>query len=132
MLARIWPHSACSRRSLDSLGSVPDLDFDDRFARLVANVAAARDLLEGAGEEHWARWAGETHRALVAHQTNGLARLLQAYGGMGSFNDVLIHPMNGHRVVQGDCDRTNRELEHLRSAMYDDATAMLREIERAD
>jgi hypothetical protein len=63
---------------------------------------------------------------LAAHDAHGLDRLLSAYGGMGSFNDLVITPLNGHNVSAGDVDRVNRELSRLRSEMYDDAAALRR------
>jgi hypothetical protein len=44
---------------------------------------------------------------------------------MGSFNDVCIDPINGHPVVDDDVDSVNRALADMRSAMHDDATALL-------
>lgn len=104
---------------------------DERYTRLVANVADARELLERFGEDHWAKWMTSVHAELNAQDAQGLTRLLGAYGGMGTFNDLVIHPVNGHPVAEDDIDRINRSLAGLRTAMYSDAKALLHDIERA-
>jgi hypothetical protein len=51
---------------------------------------------------HWAeRLAGDL-RTIRAGDAYGLDHLLQAFGGMGSINDLVIHPVNGHRVDESD------------------------------
>lgn len=102
---------------------------DERYTRMLANVAQARDVLLHIGEDHWGRWMEDVHAELVSHHARGLTRLLGAYGGMGSFNDFVVDPVNGHQV--GDFDRVNRSPAVLRTAMYIDATALVHDFERA-
>jgi hypothetical protein len=104
---------------------------DERYARLLANVSEVRELLTQMGEDHWANWMAAVQSELAAHDGHALNRLLAAYGGMGSLNDVYIHPINGHPVVDDDVDSVNRALADMRSAMHDDATALLHELEQA-
>jgi uncharacterized protein DUF6966 len=40
---------------------------------------------------------------------------------MGSFNDLVIHPLNGHSVAAQEVGPVNEELDRLRSVMYEDA-----------
>lgn len=85
---------------------------DERYDRLVADMATAADRLERAGMHHWARWVARARVKVVAGDSRGLSDLLAAYGGMGSFNDLYLDP----------------ETERLRSTMYDDAAALLRDL----
>jgi hypothetical protein len=43
----------------------------------------------------------------------GVEHLLSAFGGMGSINDLVIHPMNGHRVIEAEIKVVNDELQTL-------------------
>lgn len=112
-------------------GLVDDREADERYRRLVSNVAEARDLLTRVGEGHWASWMQAVHADLMARDAHGLTRLLRAYGGMGSFNDVVIHPVNGNAVGHDECDLINQSLASLRTAMHADAQALLHDFERA-
>lgn len=105
---------------------------EDRFQRLLGNVARTGELLTRTGEARWASWAAVVHRELTAHDAHGLKRLLGAYGGMGSLNDLVMHPMNGHSVIDADVDAVNDELTRLRSAMYGDARALLHAVARGE
>ena len=71
------------------------------------------------------------HAELLSHDAHGLKRLLSAYGGMGSFNDLVIHPVNGHCVAKDEVDRVNHSLAELRSGMYADAKALNDDFQRA-
>lgn len=102
---------------------------DERHARLLTNVAAARDLLECVGEDHWSRWMSTVHTELASGDAHGLTRLLGATGGMGSLNDLVIHPMNGHTVPEGELDHVNRSLVELVSSALADARALRRHLD---
>jgi hypothetical protein len=57
----------------------------------------------------------------------GLQHLLGAYGGMGSFSDLVIHPANGHQIDPGDLDAVNDQLRALGEAVWSRASALVRE-----
>ena len=103
---------------------------DERYSRLVGNLVAARDLLQSAGAGWWSDWLTTVHAEVSAHDAHGLRRLLGGYGGMGSFNDLVIHPLNGHAVSEADVGRVNTSLDALRSALHADATALLGDLDR--
>jgi Domain of unknown function (DUF6966) len=52
-------------------------------------------LLERYGEDQWAAWPRTSRRRLAAGDAYGLDHLLQAFGGMGSFNDLALMRANG-------------------------------------
>ena len=93
---------------------------------MLVNVERACDLLAGAGESRWADWMDPVLRELLAHDAHGLDRLLAAFGGMGSLNDLVITPVNGHQVEVAELAVVNQELDALRSDMYADALALRR------
>ncbi len=78
--------------------------------------------------DKWAQWMAESRRQIEAHDTNGLEHLLGAFGGMGSFNDVVFHPMNGDDFGVEEIDRLNRENAALSDAIYADAKALVHDL----
>ena len=68
----------------------------DQGPGLIAALEEAIELLSAAGEEHWRRWFDEGRSMVLAGDPNGTTHLLRAFGGMGSFNDLVLTPDNGH------------------------------------
>ena len=48
------------------------------------------EVLEHDGDMHWSQWMRNTRARLLASDYSGITYLLSAYGGMGSFNDVVL------------------------------------------
>lgn len=75
-------------------------------------------LLRSAGESHWARWMETSLRRIEKGDFSGVEHLLSAFGGMGSFNDLILMSTNGHSVT-GDNQRDfNDRLDDLRVQLY--------------
>ncbi|WP_368497714.1 hypothetical protein [Herbiconiux sp. A18JL235] len=73
-------------------------------------------LLRAVGETPWAdRCAQAAERVAAGGDPAEVRRL---FGGMGSLNDLVIHPVNGHAVADGQVDRINRALAGLRERIY--------------
>jgi hypothetical protein len=85
-------------------------------------------MLISLGEHNWGDWMDAVHRELAADDAHGLTRLVDAYAGMGSFNDLVIHPVNGHRVEAERVNSVNIKLASLRSRMYEDASTLLHDL----
>lgn len=47
-------------------------------------------VLESNGEMHWSRWMQKVQAYLIDSDYYGVTYLLSAYGGMGSFNDLVL------------------------------------------
>jgi hypothetical protein len=47
-------------------------------------------VLETANRPHWRDWMLEAQTKLKQHDSTGITKILRAYGGMGSFNDLVI------------------------------------------
>lgn len=77
-------------------------------------VAALTDL----GEPHWRSWLSESAARLRDADSAGITHLLAAYGGMGSFNDLLFD----------GSDKRARRAEELRSRAWTLATEIHREV----
>jgi hypothetical protein len=56
--------------------------------------------------------------------------LLSAFGGMGSFDDLLIHPLNGHSISEEELSVVNEQLSDYRATIWAAGRAMRRELDR--
>jgi len=107
---------------------MPDVTFDDQYDRLLAALDQAVLLLRRYSKDFWADWL-ETDRVKIAKgDSYALDHLLQAFGGMGSLNDLIIHPVNGDVIEDSDVPAANEELTSLREEIWTTAKAMRREI----
>lgn len=79
------------------------------------------------GETRWADWFAQDRQLIVHGDRYGATHALRAYGGMGSFRDVMIDPANGHPVAPADVDEVNETLSRLRSRVSELATRVVRE-----
>jgi len=102
---------------------------EQRLDRLLAGLDEGIALLDQHGESHWAGWMRTVRAEVQMHDAHGLRRLLQAYGGMGSFNDLVLAHMNGHQIDKEQERRVNERLDALRSGLHSQATALLHDLE---
>ncbi len=114
--------------SVPRLPSVTHPDFDARLARLITSLDETVNLLLDHGESHWFGWATSCRTALHDHDAAAFDRVLGAFGGMGSFNDLCILSVNGHAVEPDQESTVNERLTGLRSAIWEDATALRHEL----
>ncbi len=101
-----------------------DLSFDERMARLSSNLRETAELLRLHGETRWTSWATACAAQLADHDPAAFDRVLAAFGGMGSLNDLVIDPVNGHAAQPGEEAAANDRLELLREAVREDATVL--------
>jgi hypothetical protein len=109
---------------------VRDAEFDARHERLLESMAELVDALRVVSEDRWADWIERDRGRIAKFDRYGLDHLLQAYGGMGSLNDLVIHPMNGHQVAETELASVNDRLRSLVGRTYGDASALRRELDR--
>ena len=55
-------------------------------------------ILDADGESHWRKWIASSKSRLTNSDYSGIEHLLGAYGGMGSFTDLVI----GQSMVNGE------------------------------
>ena len=92
----------------------------DQTAELISALDQITMILRGSNETHWATWL-EKDRTLIANgDFYGVEHLLQAFGGMGSFNDFGV----------GEPEKDAR-IDALRGTIYDHAAALKRARDRA-
>jgi hypothetical protein len=62
-------------------------------------------------------WSVRIRRALGAEIDAG--EVLTWFGGMGSFNDLVLSAVNGHVLRTDDAKRLNDELDALRRELFE-------------
>jgi hypothetical protein len=93
---------------------------------LLNKLAEAETLLTHYGEDHWASWLRRDASLIRTGDGFGLEHLLSAFGGMGSFNDLILHSMNGHRIREEEMRPVNDRLNQLRSEIFELADELRR------
>ena len=104
------------------------MDVEAHEADLLQALTELAGFLNRYGEDEWATYfrqcrdglgyliqenASRSERASVA------ARIRSVYGGMGSFRDLVIHPLNRHPVEEGAVSEVNQTLYELAGKVYD-------------
>lgn len=77
-------------------------------------------LLAEDGNHHWEKWMIESKGRLMKSDYTGIEHLLNAYGGMGSFNDLVIGQSYEDEkfLWKPNAAENNSKLERLRSRAY--------------
>ena len=110
---------------------MPDHNEDPNLARahLVAVLEELCGVLARVGETWWTDWLRARLLDLKSSGLDGVTRLLAGYGGMGSCNDLALHPLNGHRLNPEEIDPINAIFNRLRSRAYELAFELARTVE---
>ena len=86
--------------------------------KLVELLDEAQSLLAQYGEINWRSWLEKDARLIKNLDLYGVEHLLAAYGGMGSINDLVIHPINGHKIKEPEVNSVNEKFDLLRTKIY--------------
>lgn len=87
------------------------------FDALQGELRNLSGLLDQVGEEGWSSWARRAESRLASGRAVP-EDIRSAFGGMGSLNDLVIHPANGHEVASSEVEAVNTELDGLRSRIW--------------
>ncbi|MBX8575695.1 DUF6966 domain-containing protein [Pseudomonas cichorii] len=68
----------------------------EELIRLLDELIA---VLESDDEEHWSQWMRDARARLADSDPSGITKLRSAYGGMGSFNDLMLGQSYRNGVV---------------------------------
>lgn len=99
--------------------------------KLAELIKEASDLLIVHGEKQWGSWLLADAQRVRSLDFYGVEHMLSAFGGMGSINDLVLHPMNGHKVDVNEVSIVNRRLNSLLERIYALAVKLKREEENA-
>ena len=95
---------------------------------LVKVLVQLASLLESDDEQHWRAWVLRAKGRLENSDYSGVEYLLNAYGGMGSFNDFVAGQtfVNGQFAWKTGHVELNDEIAALRSKAWELATHIKR------
>lgn len=88
-----------------------------RLPLLVADLDEAIVVLHVAGETPWRKWLQDCRDQIARGDPDGLDHLLQAFGGMGSFNDVVLSRPNASGAAD-ELRRADDRLRDLRESIW--------------
>jgi hypothetical protein len=84
---------------------------DAEVRRLAESLEYASDFLLKYEVPNWASWLAKDARLIRNDDYYGVEHLLSAFGGMGSLNDLVLHPTNGHLIPEADVGKVNEKLQ---------------------
>ena len=81
--------------------------------KIQESMLRIEDLLRLGGVNEWAKGIENLRNEMTYDSDLALGKILSLYGGMGSFNDIILY-RNGILLVS-----ENSELDALRSKLYE-------------
>jgi len=100
----------------------------DSASELETTLEEIVQLLRTHGEEHWRARLSRDLDLIRAGDLYGVEHLLSAYGGMGSFTDLVLCPENGHEIARSEVDSANDTLRRLSSKAWELARGVQRAV----
>lgn len=86
---------------------------------LVKELEEIVTLLRRYGENEWSARIDDDLFFLRKNDAYGAQRFLTYFGGMGSLQDLMICPENGHPVSPSEASVVNQKLASLLSGAYE-------------
>ena len=92
---------------------------------LIVALESGKNLLQVVGETFW---SGKINHLLARmsanHSADDIRNILSWFGGMGSFNDLIISAANDHDVNPDEESKYNDELDRIRETIYVEANKL--------
>ena len=86
--------------------------------KIIAEMDELSSLLESVGEESWSNTIKKARSFLAASNYRGIDEAKTWFGTIGTLNDLIIHPVNGHQVLDENLDQVNSRLRELSGNIY--------------
>lgn len=104
-------------------------EFEQHLGQLRSALAEMHKTLSEFGETRWATWCSDVSERLGRNDRTAFDIVTGAFGGMGSLNDLTIHPVNGHEVGLDDIEVVNGRVDELRTAIHGEARILKRSLQ---
>ena len=94
---------------------------EEKRIQLIEALDELIDLLASDGETHWKKWMSGAKNRIERRDAGGLDRILSAYGGMGSFNDLVLgqSTVGGKFPLKPNANKLNESLSRLSTRIYE-------------
>ena len=93
---------------------------------VVERLVSAAAFLHRMNISAWAERLELCKERIASRDFAGIEQLLRSFGGMGSLNDIYLHPDNGHDVRLDDVNAANEEWQTISGGLYDLAATLQR------
>ncbi|AQQ68266.1 hypothetical protein Mag101_11900 [Microbulbifer agarilyticus] len=94
--------------------------------KMIREMDQLSSLLEHVGEDGWSSAVKKARSFLSVSNYRGIEEAKTWFGTIGTLNDLVIHPANGHQVSEQELDQINSRLCTLCSNIYH----LIQDIER--
>lgn len=98
-------------------------------ADLLQALDEAISILAKSGEQHWRSWLERDRDRVSNGDGYGIEHLMTAFGGMGSFNDLVLSNMNGHAGTSEELRIMDDRLYALRDRIWASCRALQRDLQ---
>ena len=95
----------------------------DQTTELISALDQITTILRSSNESHWATWLERDRKLIANGDFYGVEHLLQAFGGMGSFNDyapVTVAQGGSVSVIRG-----MERLDQIAGQVHENALALM-------
>jgi hypothetical protein len=95
-----------------------DAEAETKRLELIEVLKETSQLLHAYNEGHWSGFLQESRQLIADRNFRGLDQVFHSFGGMGSFNDLFIHPVNRHLIAETGVSAAHAQLEVLKSRIW--------------
>lgn len=95
--------------------------------KLANLIQEASTLLLTHGEKLWGDRLRVDAQRVRSLDFYGVEHMLSAFGGIGSINDLVLSPMNGHNIEEKDVASANEKIQNLLGRIYEVAKKLAKE-----
>lgn len=74
---------------------------------LINQLDSLYNLLIQVEEKHWSQFILTCKKEIESGDFQGITRFCSSNGGMASLNDLVIHPMNNHKINLNNVNSMN-------------------------
>ena len=109
-----------------SPASVSADELSEEYRALLQTLESIVAVLQEDEEQHWVDYMTEVRSIILRGDHRGVKKLLGAYGGMGSFNDLVLgqRMVNDAPVTREDMAALNDRLDALRTRAWTQAKGL--------
>lgn len=99
----------------------------DKIKNLIKTTYKLISFLESYDQKYWANWFKDAVKDIENEDFDGIEKILNASGGMGSFNDLYFCPQNGDKIEEKDVEKVN----NLKNKLFSDICELADAIRRS-